>query len=521
NDVTANPYTWSGGSANTTYDWYVRSDCDQDNSGTSAWVGPSTFTTTATPTTIPFTQDFEGNSFGTHISPLSGDQSDIFINTASANAGTYGVQMEGKTSTGWSGGATSTTETQAWNDNASHISSMNIVVDATAATAVLLSFDLKQTYSYGVNYSWFRIVVNGTQIGSSYNPSSQNGDAFQTLMIDLNAYAGTTFTLSLQHSGKYNNANGSGTPGGDNAYVDNISITAPSCPIPSTQVETNVTATSVDLGWTTGGSSDWEIEYGELGFSQGSGTTIFTSSNPQNVTGLTGGTTYSWYVRDICGAGDTSDWIGPHSFTTDCPAKVTTFPYTTDFENAGSIANCWTNDPTDAGGDWEFTQSNSRGSSSDHTSGSGYYALLNDFSVTTSNSPFNLLTPIFDLSTHNKWYKVSYWAWIGPDGASNPIYFEVSLDGGTTWETLYTHDHSTTGSWFNVSIDLGFKKSDNVVFRFKGVSVWGYNTDNSGIDDFTIEETQAPPVPLSDWAIYIGIFFILLFMVVAYKRRLA
>ncbi len=520
-DASQNPYTWSGGSATTAYDWYVRSDCDQDNTGTSAWVGPSTFTTAATPTTIPYTQDFEGNSFGAHISALAGTQADIFINAASANASSFGVQMEGKTSSGWSGGSTSTTETQAWNDNATHISSINITVDATAETVVQLDFDLKQTYSYGVNYSWFRVVVNGTQIGSSINPSSQNSDAFQKLIYDLSAYAGTTFSLSLQHSGKYNDANGSGTPGGDNAYVDNINITAPSCFVPSGLVATELTATTARLSWnpaTSGTGYDWEIV--PLGNAQGTG--VVASGNVSDTTvvasGLTGGTTYDAYVQTDCGSG----YIGPLHFTTACPAKVTTFPYSTDFENAGSIANCWTNDPADNGGEWKFVTNNSHGPSGDHTSGTGYYALLDDYLTHSYESPFNLLTPVFDLSTHDKWYKVSYWAWIGPNGATNPIYFEISLDGGATWETLYTHDHSTTEQWFKVEMDLGFKKSDNVQFRFRGESIYGYSTDNSGIDDFTIEETQAPPVPLSDWAVYAGIFFILLFMVVTYrKRRLA
>jgi len=511
NDTTA---TATGLSANTTYDAYVQNDCG------SSWTGPTSFTTSALTTTIPLTEDFEGNSFGSYIQAASGDQSDIFINTASANASTYGVQMEGKTSSGWTGGSTSTTESQAWNDNASHISAMNITVDATAETVVMLEFDLKQTYSYGAKYSWFRVVVNGTQIGSSYNPASQNSDAFQTLSYDLSAYAGTTFNLSLQHSGKYNNSSGSGTPGGDNAYVDNLSITAPSCFKPTGLAISEITTTTARLAWNaaTGGTGyDWEVV--PMGNAQGSG--VVANGNTADTTavasGLSAATSYDAYVQTDCGSG----YIGPVTFTTECPAKVTTFPYTTDFENAGSIANCWTNDPTDAGGEWEFTTNNSHGPSADHTSGSGYYALLDDYWTSTSNSPFNLLTPIFDLSTTNKWYKVSYWAWIGPDGATNPIYFEVSLDGGTTWKTLYTHDHSTTGSWFNVSIDLGFNKSDNVQFRFKANSIYGYGTNNSGIDDFTIEETQAPPVPLSDWAVYIGIFFILVFTIVAYRRRLA
>jgi len=58
NDITSNSYTYTGGSAATSYDWYVRSDCGQNNTSTSAWVGPNTFTTTCGVYTPAYNQDF-------------------------------------------------------------------------------------------------------------------------------------------------------------------------------------------------------------------------------------------------------------------------------------------------------------------------------------------------------------------------------------------------------------------------------------------------------------------------------
>ena len=52
----------------------------------------------------------------------------------------------GNSGTGWTGGSTSTTETQAWVDNVTHQSAVSMTVDATAETVVVLTFDLKQTY---------------------------------------------------------------------------------------------------------------------------------------------------------------------------------------------------------------------------------------------------------------------------------------------------------------------------------------------------------------------------------------
>ena len=176
-------------------------------------------------------------------------------------------------------------------------------------------------------------------------------------------------------------------------------------------------------------------------------------------------------------------------------AQVTTFPYSEGFENAGSIPTGWTNDASDAGGDWQFVTSNSHGPSADHTSGAGYYALLNDYSVSTSNSPFNLLSPTFDLSTVGKTYQLTYWAWIGADGATNPIKVYVSSDGGTNWTLVFTHDHSTTNTWFQNTISLASYTTSTVVVKFEGTSIYGYSTDNSGIDDVVIEEVPACPPP--------------------------
>jgi hypothetical protein len=63
NDVTSNPYTWSGGLPNTTYDWYVREDCGQDNLYVSGWTGANTFTTAPCPpiTSLPASEGFEGS----------------------------------------------------------------------------------------------------------------------------------------------------------------------------------------------------------------------------------------------------------------------------------------------------------------------------------------------------------------------------------------------------------------------------------------------------------------------------
>src|SRR5690554_4206207 len=115
----------------------------------------------------------------------------------------------------------------------------------------------------------------------------------------------------------------------------NIVVTlfeAPTCPDPLDLGITNLTATTVDLGWTEfGTATTWNVEYGAAGFTPGSGTTVSTTTNPHNLTGLTENTSYDIYVQADCGSSDVSNWVGPISITTlQTPVSL---PYTDDFSS--------------------------------------------------------------------------------------------------------------------------------------------------------------------------------------------
>ena len=183
---------------------YVQADC---GSGTvSSWVGPITVTTNALTVAIPSCEDFETGSpsITTSLNAASNASATVLA-SAAAGSSYYGVQLTGMdsfTSGAWSGGSVSTTESQAWNTNTTCQSNVSFNVDATNESVVILTFDLRQTYTFGPAYSWFRVTVDGTQIGNSLNPTS-NTDPFVNHSYDLSAYAGTSFNLKLEHAGKY------------------------------------------------------------------------------------------------------------------------------------------------------------------------------------------------------------------------------------------------------------------------------------------------------------------------------
>ena len=75
---------------------------------------------------------------------------------------------------------------------------------------------------------------------------------------------------------------------------------------------------SVLVNWEVGDSeTNWQIEYGESGFIQGTGMLIDTTSNPFELNGLDANLHYDVYIRANCNFIQdnlNSDWIGPETF---------------------------------------------------------------------------------------------------------------------------------------------------------------------------------------------------------------
>lgn len=102
---------------------------------------------------------------------------------------------------------------------------------------------------------------------------------------------------------------------------------APTCPSPGLMSVSTTTTTSADLTWALGCSSatNYDFEYGPVGFTPGTGTlisnataTIVATDGSYTLTGLTPNTQYAVYYRANCGTGDVSAWSVASNFTTQC-----------------------------------------------------------------------------------------------------------------------------------------------------------------------------------------------------------
>ncbi|HEX8562183.1 MAG TPA: DUF6252 family protein [Flavobacterium sp.] len=91
-----------------------------------------------------------------------------------------------------------------------------------------------------------------------------------------------------------------------------ISFSACAMPtaVTATRVETNLT--QVVVSWTPSESaSQWQIEYGFVGFTPGSGTSVISNTPSKTLTGLSQNQDYHIWVRSLCGDEGTSFWAGP------------------------------------------------------------------------------------------------------------------------------------------------------------------------------------------------------------------
>ena len=113
----------------------------------------------------------------------------------------------------------------------------------------------------------------------------------------------------------------------------------PTCPSGSALTSFNQTGTTYDVTWTPGTSDvSWILEYGPLGFTPGTGTSMVSNNDTATITGLTPKTDYDVYVRGICTVGDTSIYAGPLYIRTGCFSTLSG-TYTLDPSSPASLTN--------------------------------------------------------------------------------------------------------------------------------------------------------------------------------------
>ena len=354
-----------------------------------------------------------------------------------------------------------------------------------------------ELYASSDNVNWTQLWTQTGQI------QGDELDPWNPAQADLSAYAGGLVYLRFVGS----KGTGGSTFAGDMA-IDFVNVEGcVSCPGPTNLTASNITGSSVDLTWTENGSAtEWEIEYGPIGFTPGTGTSMITTNNPETVTGLSSITEYDFYVRAVCGPGDTSNYHGPATIMTEI-ADLTCVTgnhfnlYTQDFE--GGVPADWSTVNT-TGVQWEYntggTTSNNTGPSAAH-SGTGYMYLETTSGTNGAIDIFN--GPSIDLTTvvdaaRATWYYHMYGA------TMSKLSFEVSTDGGTMWTEVWSDSGQVQTDeldpWLPVEADLTAYAGNVIQVRFIGKRGSSF-TGDMAIDKFNVDVClTCPPVSNVDTA---------------------
>ena len=295
-------------------------------------------------------------------------------------------------------------------------------------------------------------------------------------------------------------------PGDTTVYEGPFTFcTPPTCPQPTNlgAVPMTLTINSADIFWTTGGASDFNVEYGTAGFSRGSGTMVNSANDTLSIASLMAGTEYEFYVRDSCGMGDVSLWSGPFSFVTAFNTNyVNDFSATNPFawsEADGRISNntVFTSTTTSSWGNANFGNSGSNGSQRVNIYTSAQYEWL--------ISPSIYLDPL--ITNLQVEFDAAMTEWINSNqgyfGADDTLALVISTDNGATWSSsniLWYHDVNdtldATGEHFILPL-TGY--SGYVRFGFYAGSVIDDTPDNDWfVDNFEVRtpRTCSPPTAL-------------------------
>ena len=272
-------YDASGLTENTTYEFYVRADCDAD--GFSVWSGPYEFYTGYCDS-VPTSNDGQGIS---------------------------SVLLE---STNFTSGGDVTYED--FTDQ---------IVNVSQAITANLQVTFATGYTYDTNvwidFNGDLVYDNDTELvyqGTSTNANPTTLDA--SFLVPADTVLGTySMRIGTADSGQT-------TPepcysGSYGVTVDMlINVTEPpACIPPSGLTVENITGTTADFSWTgADGNASWE--YVILPTGSPAPTTAGTSTTETSVqfTDLDYQTTYDVYVISDCGDSEMSTWAGPLTFTT-------------------------------------------------------------------------------------------------------------------------------------------------------------------------------------------------------------
>ncbi len=295
--VSNNPYTWSGLTENTNYDWYVRADCGWGSY--SIWTGPHSFWTICNTFSAPFNEDFISDTLPDCWSKtgIPGWQFSTGAGDGAADAGDHTP-----------GGGTN----YAWVDAPWYpdptLTTPFIDISSLTNPSLEFWYFCKRTNTMSENQ--LKVEFWDGAIWNILFNQLVNQQQWQYLLFDLSGYS-----ISGDVQFRFTGVGDPMLPGNGDLLIDDVLVDEyPTCP-PVFSLYESITEKQVHLGWSEiEGSTSWQIMLDTTGFDTATATPVNVSSKPYTLSDLTENTSYDWYVRSDCGGGDYSDWTGPKTF---------------------------------------------------------------------------------------------------------------------------------------------------------------------------------------------------------------
>ena len=298
-----NPTTIDTLSPNTAYEFYVQDSCGAGD--VAAWVGPFTFQTECSTLMAPYTESFDDTSIPDCWS-MSGPENWLFGGTW-PDYGADDIADHTGNSGNWAG-----VDGSSGSNFGVILETPSINVSALTTPALEFYYFSNNTNNIGDNNELEVKVWDGAAWNTMRTIAEDNAAWVKHTVI----IAGLTITGPIKVQFVVNQT--AGTAYYNDQFIDDVSILeAPTCPNPYGLISSHSAADSVILNFNSGYQETmWNIEYGVIGFTPGTGTPVVTSDTTDTIVGLNLGTVYQFYVQADCGSGDASDWVGPITVAT-------------------------------------------------------------------------------------------------------------------------------------------------------------------------------------------------------------
>jgi len=276
-------------SANTTYYWWVRSNCSTADK--SSWVAGGNFTTLQLPASFPYNENFEGTNANNWTFTNGAATNKWYVGSATQNGGTQSLYISNNSGTSNAYTITSPGSVYAYRDISIPAGSTTAAISFDYKLAGEAGFDMFRVWMVPVSYSPTVSTANSPSVITALSGRIQIGGNFVNSVstttysnytnnaIDVSSFAGQTMRLVFEWQN--DNTTGTNPP----AAIDNLALALPSA-------STTVSITSLTGFAATTASDSAQQSFTVSGVSLGSNNITITPSAGYQIS-TTSGSGYS------------------------------------------------------------------------------------------------------------------------------------------------------------------------------------------------------------------------------------